>query len=124
MINGISWLVVTKLDVLDDLAEIPVCVGYKIGGKKSSEIPAHAAGYERIEPVYDTLRGWKKPTSGVTRFEKLPPQARAYLEFVAKETGARIAMVSTGPDREQTIFLDDFVAELNVQGRDKRKIHA
>ena len=59
MINGISWLVVTKLDVLDELAEIPVCVGYKINGKVTAEIPAHASGYDAIECVYHTMPGWR-----------------------------------------------------------------
>ena len=115
MINGISWLVVTKLDVLDELAEIPVCVGYKVGGKKTAEIPAHASGYERIEAVYEKLPGWRKPTSGITRLEKLPRQALAYLQFVEKETGARVGMVSTGPDREQTLFLEEFTSQLGVE---------
>ena len=108
MINGISWFVVTKLDVLDELPEIPVCVAYKIGGKKTAEVPAQATGYDRIEPIYAKLPGWRKSTSGITRLEKLPPQARAYLNFVEKETGARIGMVSTGPDREQSLFLEEF----------------
>jgi len=114
MINGISWLVVTKLDVLDELAEIPVCVAYKVDGKKTSEIPAGASGYERIEPVYEKLLGWRKTTSGITRLEKLPAEARAYLQFVEKETGTRIGMVSTGPDREQTLFLEDFATQLGL----------
>jgi len=110
MINGISWLVVTKLDVLDELAEIPVCVGYKINGKKTAEIPAHASGYDRIEAVYETLPGWRKSTQGITSFEKLPPKAREYLEFLEKQTGARIGMISTGPERDQTMFVEDFAA--------------
>ena len=115
MINGISWLVVTKLDVLDELAEIPVCVSYKVGGKKTAEIPAGASGYERIEPVYQKLPGWRKSTSGITSLEKLPPEARAYLQFLEKESGAGIGMVSTGPDREQTFFLEDFTAQLGLR---------
>jgi adenylosuccinate synthase len=115
MINGISWLVVTKLDVLDELAEIPVCVAYKVGGKKTPEIPAQASGYEHIEPVYEKLPGWRKSTSGVTSLEKLPAPARAYLQFVEKETGARIGMVSTGPDREQTLFLEEFTVQLGLE---------
>ena len=109
-VNGIDWLVVTKLDVLDELAEIPVCTGYKIGGKKTAEIPADAAGYEKIEPVYEKLPGWKKSTEGVTEFAKLPEKARAYLDFLEKESGARIGMVSTGPDRDQTMYVKEFVA--------------
>jgi adenylosuccinate synthase len=108
MINGISWLVVTKLDVLDELAEIPVCVGYKINGKVSAEIPAHASGYDAIECVYHAMPGWRTPTQGITRIEKLPQAAREYLAFLEKETDARIGMVSTGPGREQTMFVEDF----------------
>jgi adenylosuccinate synthase len=113
MINGISWLVVTKLDVLDELAEIPVCVGYKINGKVTAEIPAHASGYDAIECVYQTLPGWRASTQGITQLEKLPQAAREYLTFLEKESGARIGMVSTGPGREQTMFVESFTAELN-----------
>jgi adenylosuccinate synthase len=112
MINGISWLVVTKLDVLDELAELPVCTGYKINGKATEEIPAQASGYDAIEPVYRTMPGWNTSTLGITQFDKLPQAAREYLAFVEKETGARIGMVSTGPDREQTIITDEFSAAL------------
>ncbi len=112
MINGISWLVVTKLDVLDDLAEIPVCVGYKIDGKTTAEIPAHASGYDRIECVYKTLPGWRTATEGITEMAKLPKATRDYLNFVEKETGARVGVISNGPGREQTMFTDEFSAEL------------
>jgi adenylosuccinate synthase len=118
MINGISWLVVTKMDVLDELAEIPVCVAYKIGGKKTTEIPAQISGYDKIECVYEKLPGWHASTQGITDLAKLPAKAREYLNFVEKETGARIGMVSTGPDREQTMFTPEFRAELaRMQGK-------
>ncbi len=71
MINGISWLVVTKLDVLDELAEIPVCVGYIVDGKKTMEIPAQASGYEKLECVYQKLPGWRTSTQGITQFEQV-----------------------------------------------------
>jgi adenylosuccinate synthase len=112
MINGISWLVVTKLDVLDELAEIPVCVGYKINGKNTAEIPAHASGYDRIECIYQKLPGWRTSTEGITQMDKLPKPAREYLAFLEKEGGARIGMVSTGPGREQIIVVDEFAAKL------------
>jgi adenylosuccinate synthase len=112
MINGIEWLVVTKMDVLDHLAEIPVCVGYKINGKKVSEIPPQISGYEKIECIYEKLPGWQKQTSGISEYAKLPVKAREYLEFIAKETGSKIAMVSTGPDREQTMYVGDFLDHL------------
>ena len=112
MINGISWLVVTKLDVLDELSEIPVCVGYKINGKVTAEIPAHGSGFDGIECVYQSLPGWRTSTQGITQLEKLPQAAREYLTFLEKESGARIGMVSTGPGREQTMFADSFVTAL------------
>jgi adenylosuccinate synthase len=112
MINGISWLVVTKLDVLDTLDEIPVCVGYKINGKMTDEIPAQASGYDKIECVFHKMPGWRTSTASTTQFDKLPKAAKEYLAFVEKETETRIGMVSTGPDRDQTVIVDDFVAEL------------
>ena len=112
MINGIGWMVVTKLDVLDDLEHIPVCVAYKIDGVLASEVPSHAKGFEKVEPVYQTLPGWRTPTTAVTRFEKLPRAARDYLRFIERESGARVGMVSTGPDRDQTIFLEEFAAAM------------
>jgi adenylosuccinate synthase len=112
MINGVNWWVITKLDVLDDLEEIPVCVGYKIKGKKTSEIPALATGFEQIECVYEKMPGWKKSTQGIVSFSKLPKQAQEYLQFIEKETGAKIGMVSTGPERDQTISFPEFDAEL------------
>ncbi len=89
MINGIEWLVVTKMDVLDDLAEIPVCVGYKINGKKTTEIPAQISGYDKIEPIYETLPGWQKSTSGISSYDKLPQKAKDYLDFLAARKPAR-----------------------------------
>jgi adenylosuccinate synthase len=128
MINGVSWLVVTKLDVLDELTEIPVCVGYKVNGKKTTEIPAHASGYDCIEAVYETLPGWRKSTQGITSFEKLPPKAREYLEFLEKQTGARMGMISTGPERDQTMFVDEFAALVGRRAagneRPKRRVSA
>jgi adenylosuccinate synthase len=112
MINGTSWLVVTKLDVLDELAEIPVCVGYKVNGKAIDEIPAHASGYDAIECVYHTVPGWRTSTLGITRMEELPKAAREYLTFLEKESGARVGMVSTGPGREQTMLVEGFAQQL------------
>jgi adenylosuccinate synthase len=114
MINGISWLVVTKLDVLDELAEIPICEAYKIDGQKTDEIPAQDSGFAKVESVYRKMAGWKTSTQGITKLEKLPKAARAYLDFLEKEVGARIGMISTGPGREQTIFVDEFRDELHA----------
>ena len=111
MINGTSWLVVTKLDVLDELAEIPVCVAYKINGKTVEQVPAEASGWERIDCVYQRLPGWQSPTQGITEFHALPRRAKDYLSFIEDQAGARIGMVSTGPGREETILIDGFADE-------------
>jgi adenylosuccinate synthase len=105
--------VVTKLDVLDELEEIPICIGYEIDGKVTDEIPADVHGLEAIKPRYTTLKGWRQSTEGVTEFDKLPKAAQEYLAFQERESGAKIGMVSTGPDRGQTIVLPKFAAELD-----------
>jgi adenylosuccinate synthase len=112
-VNGAEWLVITKLDVLDELAEIPICIGYEIDGKVTDAIPADVQGLEKIKPVYTTLKGWRESTEGITDFDKLPLAAREYLRFQEQESGARIGMVSTGPDRDQTMVLPEFAEALN-----------
>ena len=116
-INGTSWLVLTKLDVLDELAEIPVCVSYKVNGKQSEEIPAEASGWDKIECVYRKMPGWRTSTQGISELKSLPRAAQEYLAFVEKESGARIGIVSTGPGREQTIFVEEFEDELKSLAR-------
>lgn len=115
MINGISWLVVTKLDVLDHLSEIPVCIGYKVNGKVTDEVPAQACGYEKIECIYRNMPGWATPTQHIQTIDALPKAACEYLAFIEKETGARVGLISTGPDREQTILVPSFVSELGLK---------
>ena len=112
-VNGAEWLVITKMDVMDDLEEISVCIGYEIDGKVTDEIPADVRGLEAVKPVYTKLKGWRESTEGITEFEKLPTAARDYLRFQERESGAKIGMVSTGPDRDQTMVLPEFAAALN-----------
>ena len=115
MINGTEWLVVTKLDVLDDLDEIPVATSYKINGTESEEIPAQGCGYDKIEPVYTKLPGWKTDTTQITKYDQLPQRTKEYLKFVEQETGAKVGILSTGPDRDQTIYTDAFVSALGLK---------
>ena len=112
-VNGAEWLVITKMDVMDELAEIPICVGYEIGGKVTDEIPADVQGLEEIKPVYTKMKGWRTSTEGITEFDKLPQAAQEYLRFQERESGAKIGMVSTGPDRNQTMLLPEFAAALD-----------
>jgi adenylosuccinate synthase len=105
IINGVSGLCITKLDVLDGLSEINVCTGYMLDGKRIDILPLDADEVACCEPIYETFPGWEGSTFGVTEWDKLPLNARHYLERVQEYIGAPIAMVSTGPDREHTILL-------------------
>jgi adenylosuccinate synthase len=104
-INGVSGLCITKLDVLDGLDEVNLCVGYKIDGKSVDLLPRGAAEVARCEPVYETFGGWKESTIGITQWSQLPANAQAYLTRVQDVAGVPIDMVSTGPDRDETILL-------------------
>jgi len=104
MINGIDTLLITKLDVLDGLDEIPVCTGYRLDGKEVLEMPATNRVLDAIEPVYKRMPGWRTSTRGIPTFEKLPQQAQAYLNFLQEASGVEIGGVSTGPERNETII--------------------
>jgi len=108
MINGTEWLVVTKLDVMDECVDIPVCTHYNVDGKLTDTVPADMRGFDSIEPVYTTLKGWNSSTEGITEFDKLPKLAQEYINFLERESNATIGMISTGPDREQTMTLPAF----------------
>jgi adenylosuccinate synthase len=104
MVNGFDSLVITKLDVLDQFAEIPVCAGYRCGGCDISDMPAGARGLERLEPVWEKLPGWQSNTHGLTREDALPARARDYLRFLEERCGVEVGCISTGPERNQTIL--------------------
>ncbi len=106
-INGISGLAITKLDVLDGLPSIKVCIAYEYRGKQRTLAPLDAAGWEECKPVYLEFPGWSEPTSGVREFSKLPPAARAYLRAVEELAECPLALVATGADRDDTIILRD-----------------
>ncbi|MBK6864335.1 MAG: adenylosuccinate synthase [Ideonella sp.] len=105
IINGISGLCITKLDVLDGLPEIKVCTGYELGGRRVDILPLDADEIDACVPVYDNFPGWEGSTFGITEWDALPLNARRYLERIEAFIGAPIAMISTGPDREHTIVL-------------------
>ena len=105
IINGISGLCITKLDVLDGLGEIRICVGYELRGRRIDILPLDADDITECVPIYDTLPGWSESTHGVTQWDRLPLNARLYLERMQSCIGAPIDMVSTGPDRDHTILL-------------------
>ena len=106
-INGFTSVALTKLDVLDTLDEIKVCTGYKLNGRLCESLPPVSQDLRRVEPVYATLPGWKSSTLGVTEMRDLPTNARAYVDFLSKQIGVEIGLVSTGPERTQTIIVHD-----------------
>jgi adenylosuccinate synthase len=106
-INGISGLCITKLDILDGMPSLKMCIAYKYRGKETEYSPLDADGWNECEPVYLEFPGWTESTAGITDFAKLPPAARAYLRSLEELVGCPIAMVSTGPDRDANIVLHD-----------------
>lgn len=106
-INGLTGLAVMKLDVFDGMDKVKLAVGYKVDGQEVDLMPYGADAVERCEPIYEEFPGWKESTFGVTRWEDLPKSARDYLTRLSEVAGCPIAMVSTGPDRNQTILLKD-----------------
>jgi adenylosuccinate synthase len=103
-INGIDSLVITKLDVLDEFDNLPVCVAYLQGTREVSDIPPTFTEMERLEPVYECLPGWKASTFGSTSYDELPARAKDYLAFLESRAGVEIGCISTGPERGQTIL--------------------
>lgn len=106
-INGLDCLAITKLDVLDELDEIQVCVAYEMDGKRINDFPTSAHVFAQCQPVYKTLPGWKKSTADCRSLNDLPPQALDYLKFLAELMEVPIAIVSLGASRDQTIIVED-----------------
>jgi len=104
-INGLTGLCITKLDVLDGIKTIRLCVGYKLDGKTLDVLPRGAEAVARCEPIYEDFAGWTDSTVGITDWNKLPKTAQDYLKRVQEICGKPIAMVSTGPERDETILL-------------------
>jgi adenylosuccinate synthase len=110
-LNGFDSLALTKLDVLDALDEIKVCVGYEIDGKRVDTFPAVSSELRQIKPIYEVLPGWMTDTLGTTEFANLPDNAQRYVRFLSEQIGVEIGLISTGPERDQTIILKDSVME-------------
>lgn len=115
-LNGFDSIALTKLDVLDELEEIKVCTGYEINGVRTDTFPAVSHDLRQIQPIYETLEGWQSSTLGVTQFDDLPEKARNYVNFLSDSIGVEIGLISTGPERDQTIILQDSVMERWFRG--------
>jgi len=106
-ISGIDGIALTKLDVLDELEKIKICVQYELDGKKIDYLPAAVEDQIKIKPIYKTFPGWKSSTSGIRNIEKLPENAKKYISAVEDFIGAKISSISTSPEREDTILLEN-----------------
>jgi adenylosuccinate synthase len=106
-VNGIDTIAITKLDVLDSLERVRICVAYQLGDELVHNPPASVATLNKVEPVYEELPGWQQPTTNARSFHDLPPQAQAYIARICELVGARAGVVTVGPEREQTILVND-----------------
>lgn len=106
-VNGIDGIALTKLDVLDGLDEIKVCTGYRLDGEVIDYLPASQAAQARVEPIYETLEGWKGTTAGARSWNDLPAQAVKYVRYIEELIGAPVSMLSTSPERDDTILVTD-----------------
>ena len=104
-LNSLDYLAITRLDILDGLDEVKICVGYTRNGEPVQGFPASLDVLAECEPVYETFPGWKTDISGIRKYEELPEAARRYVERIAEVTGVQIGIVSVGPGRDQTIDL-------------------
>ena len=107
MLSGIDCLAITRLDILDALPTLKICTGYLYKGQPLHEYPASLKVLDEVEPVYEELPGWQSDITGIRRYEDLPLNARRYVERLSECSGARLGVVSVGPDREQTILLEE-----------------
>jgi len=107
MINNIDTLVVTKLDVLDELDEIQLCTGYQYKGEGLESFPPQMTVLEDVTPVFETCPGWKTDTSRVQEYDQLPQQARDYLNRISELIQTDISIISIGPDRKETIVMEE-----------------
>ena len=106
-ISGINGIALTKLDVLDELDEIKMCVGYELNGKKIDYLPAATEDQFNIKPVYTSFPGWKTKTQGIRNLKDLPDKAKRYIHALEDFIGARISSISTSPERDDTILVED-----------------
>ena len=106
-LNGLTGIAVTKLDVLQGLKEVKACVAYRLDGKIIDRIPSRADDFARCEPIYEAMSGWPEDARGARTWNDLPRNARHFLDFVAKESGCPIVLVSVGPGREETVEVSD-----------------
>jgi adenylosuccinate synthase len=106
-ISGVTGIALTKIDVLDGLDEVKICTGYRLRGQVFDHFPSHAADQAAVEPIYETMEGWKESTAGARSFADLPANAVKYIQRVQELIETPVALVSTSPERDDTILMRD-----------------
>ena len=106
-ISGIDGIALTKLDVLDELNEIKMCIKYNLDGKEIDYLPAAVEDQIKIKPIYETFSGWKSPTNGIKKINDLPENAKKYISAIENFVGAKISSISTSPERDDTILIEN-----------------
>ena len=106
-ISGINGIALTKLDVLDELEEIKICIAYDLNGEKIDYLPASADQQYKVKPIYKTFEGWKTTTCGIKKFSELPEKAQNYINFIESFTETKVSTISTSPERKDTILIED-----------------
>jgi adenylosuccinate synthase len=115
-INALTGVVVTRLDVLDTLPSLKVCVAYRLDGKRIEHLPSNAEDLDRCEPIYEEMPGWQSPTSDIRRFVDLPANAQAYVNRLEALIGSPVVMVSVGPERDQMVFVPEKAVACGFDG--------
>ena len=105
--SGVNGIALTKLDVLDGFQELKICVGYDLDGARIDHLPTAAAQQARVRPIYETMEGWSETTAGARSWAELPAQAIKYVRRIEELIGCPVAMLSTSPEREDTILVTD-----------------
>jgi len=106
-ISGIDGIALTKLDVLDELDEIKMCIEYELDGKRINYLPAAVEDQLKIKPIYQTLPGWKTSTNGIKNINELPENAKKYIYAIEDFIGSKVSSISTSPEREDTILIEN-----------------
>ena len=109
--NGLNGIALTKIDVLDGEKELKICIGYRLDGKTIDHFPASSIGQAQVEPIYETLEGWSESISGARSWEDLPPTALKYIRRIEELIEAPVALLSTSPERDDTILVQDPFAD-------------
>ncbi|HLF03751.1 MAG TPA: adenylosuccinate synthase [Dehalococcoidia bacterium] len=108
-INGFTGMVLTRLDILDGLPSVKICVGYRADGRELDRFPANTSLLARCQPVYEELPGWDRPTASATRLSQLPPEAEAYVRRIEELVGCQVRIISTGPSRDESILIEPVI---------------